>query len=105
MNDLSCKVTTCSYNGDDKCKKGSIKVEGPNADSKSATCCSSFAEEGRDKASSECNCEPKKSTNILCDAIKCMYNEARSCVAKHVDVIGKNAMVSSETECETFCAR
>lgn len=104
MNDLACGVKTCAYNDCNLCKKDSIKVDGNMADSSSSTCCSSFCAD-KDRATNACHCEPKKDTNILCDAVKCRYNEQNMCTAKHVDVTGSHAMVSAETECATFVNR
>ena len=105
MNDLACSVKTCAYNDCNCCKRENIKVEGDRAESSASTCCSSFCEKGSPRVTSACECEPKRTTNILCDAVKCRYNDERNCTAKHVDVTGSHAMVSSETECATFVSR
>lgn len=105
MNDLACGVKTCAYNDCNCCKRDNIKVEGPSAEQSSATCCSSFCDSGSDRATSACHNEPKRTTNILCDAVKCRYNDDRNCTAKHVDVTGSYATVSGETECATFISR
>lgn len=101
MNDLSCGVRTCAYNSHNLCMRDNIKVEGANAMTKNATFCSSF-DENKERAKASCDCEAKKDTNIACDAVKCAYNESHMCTAKHVDVSGSHAMLSSETECATF---
>ena len=105
MNDLACGVKSCAYNDCNCCKRDGIKVEGTMAERSSATCCASFCECGSPRVTSACECEPKRVTNIICDAVKCRYNDDKNCTAKHVDVTGTHAMISSETECATFVSR
>lgn len=105
MNDLACGVKTCVYNERNECKKNSIKVDGSMAKNSSSTYCSSFSSDKKDKVSSSCNCEPKRETDILCDVVNCRYNDDKKCSAKHVDVTGSHAAISSETECATFISK
>ena len=79
MNDLACGVKSCAYNDCNCCKRDGIKVEGTMAESSSATCCASFCECGSPRVTSACECEPKRVTNIICDAVKCRYNDDKNC--------------------------
>ena len=105
MTELGCGVKTCIYNESNLCCRQEIKVNGSSAHNSSATFCDSFKEQKSDKVNNASCGEPEKATDIICEAVNCRYNENMKCAAKHVDVTGRNARVSDETECATFINR
>lgn len=104
MTVLGCDVSSCYYNESKKCCKGDIEVGGYNAENASSTCCSSFRE---NSGASNCSCcsSPKDKIAISCDAVKCVYNEDKNCVAGNIMVSGGDACNSEETLCASFKAR
>lgn len=44
-------------------------------------------------------------SGIVCDAIKCTYNDSKKCTASHIVVGSSDASTSRETECNTFRQR
>ena len=103
MTYLDCSVTGCVYNKDYSCSKNEIMVEGKEAEEKRSTCCGSF----REKESNHCGCsnvtqEPKKETNVCCEACHCRFNENNKCEATHIGIAGGNACTCGETECASF---
>lgn len=101
MTVLSCSAITCSYNKDELCSKGDIKVGGRDAHEADQTCCESFVErkEGSMSNSTGCGCT---TIAIDCAAEECMYNERCACVAGAINVGGNQACSSDETRCSTF---
>ncbi len=99
---LECGVKTCTHNADNKCCLDSIKIEGRNANTTDGTLCSSFKLRRDGAMSNKIETVPSETSKILCEAVQCMYNEDCMCHAKGIDVCGKNACVSGETECATF---
>ena len=99
---LECSVKTCTHNADNKCQLDSIKIEGRSAESTDGTLCSSFKLRKGDSFSNKCECLPSERSEIVCEAVKCTYNADLKCHAQSIDVCGRNACVSGETECATF---
>lgn len=97
---LECNVVTCAHNSDDKCCRGEIKVDGPDAANSASTCCCSYDECG-------CGCKnetkcPDRTVEINCSAVNCVYNDSEVCKATLVGMVGHSAKNSKETECATF---
>lgn len=101
---LECSVKTCTHNADNKCCLDSIKIEGRSANTTDGTLCSSFTLR-KEGATNKAETVPSSTSKIMCEAVKCQYNEDCVCQAKGVDVCGRNACVSGETECATFKCR
>ena len=103
MAELKCAAENCAYNEQNLCSKGDIMVGGRQACESEETCCESFLQgrEGRDVFKSALN-HPSKVISIDCEAVKCVYNSNYKCVADHVDITGKGADKSKETNCATF---
>ena len=104
MTDLKCCVTTCYYNEDNGCCKGNIKVEGRDSDTPKDTCCGSFKERTKDACSNQME-HPKKSIEVSCEAVKCIYNCNMKCSANDIGIAGSHAKEVSQTECSSFRAR
>lgn len=102
---LECSVKTCTHNADNKCQLDSIKIEGRSANTTDGTLCSSFKLRKEDSYANSCESSPSATSKIICEAVKCVYNEECVCHAKGIDVCGQNACVSGETECATFKAK
>ncbi len=102
MISLGCDVKNCGYNDDHRCTRSEIKVLGETAKNEANTSCGSF--------NCDCGCRnatngPREAVVIQCEAIHCMYNDGRACVAPHVDITGSNAEQINETKCSSFVAR
>ena len=104
MTKLDCNVTSCIHNADNCCCKSAILVEGENAKDICDTCCGSFAE---NKEGSFRNLfkTPESRLEVDCEAVNCIYNESRHCVADHIGIAGDGAREASHTECASFKAR
>lgn len=101
---LNCTVVNCHFNEDNLCCLEGIKVEGKHADTSEDTACGSFEGRARDRYTSavEKYGYPEKKSDIDCKAVQCNYNDDCKCRAKEIQVSGKNASDSRETECSTF---
>lgn len=98
---LRCDVTNCLHNSDNYCCKRTILVEGENAGTSEATCCSSFDERPG------CSCKNEYETKNLalsveCEAVHCRFNESQKCKANHITISGNGAAVAGETRCSSF---
>ncbi len=102
MTNLGCNVQTCGYNKDCCCCRSNIVVEGSNACSKDETCCSSFKAQGQHTNSAH---TPNGTLNVECGATNCKFNEARRCVADHIEISGASASSSAQTLCSSFVAK
>ena len=101
---LKCDVRTCTYNKENCCCKGDISVGGKSACDCSQTCCDSFKEAKGDQYLSALE-HPSKMIDIDCEAVKCIYNEDRHCVADHIGIAGDGASKAEHTLCATFQMR
>lgn len=104
MTKLECTVTNCCYNDDKCCCKGDIMVEGEDAKTSQATCCSSFREKKSDMASNAVK-HPKEDIEVGCHACNCVYNRECKCMAEKIGISGANACHCKETECVTFACK
>ena len=104
MTKLNCNVTSCVHNADDCCCKNSIVVEGQTARDKCDTCCASF-EEDKGEAFTNLFKTPENRLEVDCEAINCVYNERRRCVAEHIGIGGGKASSAGQTECTSFKAK
>ena len=102
MTKLDCSVTGCSYNENRLCKRNDITVGGNNAHKPSETVCESFYPRGTNTMTNMDAKGAKAETNIMCNAVTCMYNNNKKCTAKHIQIAGVKAVTSGETECGTF---
>lgn len=103
MSYLRCNVRSCSNNQNDLCIREGIRVDGPTAERKDGTCCSSFTQRGENYSNVvACNSAAQPETDIQCDAVNCSYNKECRCFAPSVDISGASASTSRETECSTF---
>ena len=97
MTKLNCNVTSCVHNADDCCCKNSIVVEGQTARDKCDTCCASF-DENKGDAFTNLFKTPENRLEVDCEAINCVYNERRRCVAEHIGIGGGKASRAGQTE-------
>ncbi|SHJ59148.1 protein of unknown function [Hathewaya proteolytica DSM 3090] len=99
MPKLSCGVFNCAYNDSNLCSLNSIKVSG--GETKSNTCCSSFAE-----SNGVTNCVSgfaSPDTDIHCEAHDCIHNENCACHADNVDVSSLGSANNCiDTKCNSF---
>lgn len=98
---LRCNVKTCLHNEDEYCCKGKILVEGENATSARATCCSSFDERTGETFKNRYE-TPDTHLAVSCEAVNCIYNKKKKCVAEHITISGNQASIADETECASF---
>ena len=103
MTKLECSVKNCLHNSDNCCCKGSIVVDGAKASSAGQTCCASF-DENKGGTFSNLFKTPETKLDIVCDAVKCVYNEDRRCGADRIDIGGDGACECGQTRCSTFKA-
>lgn len=101
MTTLDCNVTSCLHNADNCCCKTAIIVDGSEAREKCDTCCGSF-DENKDGAFQNLFKTPEKKLEVDCEAVNCVYNEGRHCVAEHIGIAGDGAREACHTECATF---
>ena len=97
---LKCGAECCKYNLDNYCCKGSILVEGSEAETKSGTYCASFSE--RHGGMSNSTLSPDPAVQVDCAACNCTYNKDHACTADHIGIAGGKAHCSEETECASF---
>ncbi len=103
MSYLRCNVRSCANNQNELCIREGIRVDGPTAERKDATCCSSFTQRGENYSNVVArNSAAQPETDIQCDAVNCSYNKECRCFAPSVDISGSSANTSRETECSTF---
>lgn len=104
MTKLTCTVASCLHNCDHCCCKQAIIVDGRDAKEKDGTCCGSF-DENREGSFKNVFKTPENRLEIDCEAVNCIYNENRHCVAEHIDVTGDGASRAEHTRCSTFTVR
>ena len=104
MTRLDCNVRNCLHNSDNCCCKQAIIVDGADAKEKHETCCGSF-DENRDGAFHNLFKTPENKLEVDCEALKCVYNEDRHCMAEHIGIAGDGAKEAEHTECASFKAR
>ncbi|MGN0371056.1 MAG: DUF1540 domain-containing protein [Butyrivibrio sp.] len=104
MTDLGCCVTNCVYNAEHMCCKNSIKVIGKSATDSGSTCCGSYKGDYSQSAQNSSSA-PNPKMDIRCDAVNCMHNDDKRCVASHVEVRTSADTVHGQTECSTFKMR
>lgn len=116
MNRLSCNVTNCVNNTGGLCSARVIHITGINADIKRGTECETFRQNdivGAIKEITNMNIGGQinqyfqrdrvvMSPEIVCDAIKCIYNINRSCSADFIQIYGPASLSNGYTRCETF---
>ena len=104
MTKLECAVTNCLHNSEKRCCKQAIIVDGHEAKEKEETCCGSFDEK---KGSMFRNIfkTPENRLEVECEAVNCVYNSDRRCVAEHIGIAGGEAKTAVQTECASFKAK
>lgn len=99
---LRCDVVNCMHNAERCCCKGSILVEGDNADNSVDTFCASFYEKDEDSYRNVYE-TPDYSLQVDCEATNCIYNEDCECHAEQIGICGGGSCCCSEdTVCSTF---
>lgn len=104
MTQLDCSVKSCLHNADNRCCKNGIIVDGQNAQKKHETCCGSF-DENKDGSFKNLFKTPENKLEVDCEAVNCVYNDSRHCVAEHIGIAGDGATEAEQTECASFKAR
>lgn len=104
MTFLDCSVTGCTYNAEQCCCKGDIKVEGKDAKCNCDTSCGSFKERNSENMSNAAK-RTSKSIEVACEVGNCMFHEAGKCSAEHIGIAGGDACKCGETECASFRCR
>ena len=104
MSYLQCSVRRCANNQNDLCVREEIRVDGAAAAGRGDTSCRSFAlrpESYENAAAQAFGAEPE--TDIVCEAMHCVFNEECRCRAPSVDIGGGPAAHSTrDTQCCTF---
>lgn len=100
MAEIKCTVTNCYFNNRLGCTAPTVTVDGKKAFESRSTSCNTFIEQ-KPGVRSSVN-DPQQNTDIICMAVKCVYNESEHCGASDIIVNGKNANVPEETCCGTF---
>ena len=101
MTSLECSVKNCLHNSDNRCCKQTILVDGQNAKTKDDTCCGSF-DENKGGAFQNVFKTPENRLEIDCEAVQCIYNQNRHCVAEKIGISGDGANRAEQTLCATF---
>lgn len=101
MPELKCGVVTCVHNKQNYCDLDAIEVVGDSAQVPEQTSCGSFVEKKGDQYSNS-NKAATATSNVVCHACECTYNENRKCYAGKISVAGSDACRTEETECATF---
>ncbi len=103
MPNLNCSVHNCSYNRDNNCSLAAIHVGGQEATRPQLTCCENFI--STEYTNSNEVHQPYPQVDIECKAVDCIYNYEKRCAAKEVQIGGKEACSTQDTDCVTFCSR
>jgi len=93
------------HNSNNCCCKNKIEVEGSSAKESCETCCGSYDVRGEGSYSNVMKENAKKSTEVGCRAMNCVYNDGGYCGADHIGIEGMNAKESGQTECGSFRSR
>lgn len=101
MAELKCGVVTCVHNKQNYCDLDSIEVLGSSAQVSEQTSCGSFVERKGEQYSNSAK-SASATSDIVCQACECTYNEEKKCHAGKISVMGSNACRTEETECATF---
>ncbi len=101
MPELKCGVVTCVHNKENYCELDSIEVVGNSAQISEQTSCGSFMERKGDQYSNDAK-YASATSDIVCQAQECKYNEQKKCYAGKISVVGSDAQRTEETECATF---
>ena len=113
---LGCSAINCVHNLGGLCSANTIHVIGMRASTSSETHCETFAERSlRNALTHVANMNipgeirqlfnrdaVHMSPKILCEAVDCVYNEARICSAGSIQINGPHAQTTEHTNCETF---
>ncbi|MFU0832958.1 MAG: DUF1540 domain-containing protein [Oscillospiraceae bacterium] len=109
MTNLRCDVTNCASNKNHYCCRPDIMVGGPSASTSKQTYCANFVEAqscGSSGQNAVDHQTPNPSLDVHCEVTKCVYNQQRSCNAKHIDIRTINVNNGQvKTECATFESR
>ena len=101
MPELRCGVITCAHNKMNYCDLDGIEVMGSSAKNPEETSCGSFVEKKGESHSNDMR-NATETSNIVCHACECKYNDSHKCNAGKISVAGTNASHCNETECSTF---
>ena len=101
MPELKCGVVTCVHNKQNYCELESIEVVGSSAQISEQTSCGSFVERKGEQYSNSAK-DASPTSDIVCQAEECKYNDSKKCHAGKISVMGSDACRVEETECATF---
>lgn len=101
MPELRCGVVTCVHNKLNYCELEGIEVMGSDAKHPEETSCGSFVERKGEPYSNSLD-GASETSNIVCHACDCEYNDSKKCHAGKISVMGSNANKIEQTECATF---
>lgn len=102
MPELKCGVVTCVHNKQNYCELDSIEVVGSSAQVSEQTSCGSFVEKKGEQYSNAMSGTASPTSDIVCQAVECKYNDSHKCYAGKISVTGTDACKTEETECATF---
>ncbi len=103
MPKVYCSASACVHNSGNCCTLSNLDICGKGAKKSFDTECGSFYERRNETmVSNEGACN---STEINCEATKCVHNIDKSCNASQIDISGVGAYKCSQTECETYCKK
>lgn len=117
MTKLNCTARNCVNNEGGLCGAGYILVEGIGSSTSEDTFCSNYKDDNignQVKALGNTNYvgeimqmfssmdDIKINPEIACHATSCFYNGNGRCEARDINMVGENATVSADTNCETF---
>lgn len=103
MSYLQCSARRCVNNQNDLCVREAIRVDGAAAADRGDTSCRSFAlqpESYENAAAQIYTAQPE--TDVVCEAMHCVFNQDCKCRAPSVDIGGPAAGKARDTQCCTF---
>lgn len=105
MTKLKCSVKHCSSNADNYCCRPHIHVGGRNAVEPSQTLCDSFTGLPQGTTNFVGYDQINPEMPVSCDAVNCIYNDDKMCVAESIQIQGPSAESTEQTQCATFRTR
>ena len=103
MAKINCSVQSCSYNKNNDCYAGIVKIGGKTASDIEQTCCGSFLSKEAYSNLAEYTSMRNEGNEILCNVSTCEYHQNDHCSLPKIQVGGKsNSTVYTETECTSF---
>ena len=97
MPHIVCGAKNCAYNRENTCGLPDVHVAGQTAKKPAGTCCADFCTDPRCVAP-----HPSEFARVECAAELCRHNANGKCDAGCIDIGGRRAECSEDTECDTF---